>query len=41
MLDKKMSCKQLEGICAALDKNEQYQKFKVIRIKFLPWVMIV
>jgi Na+-transporting NADH:ubiquinone oxidoreductase subunit C len=35
MLDKKMSCKHLEGICAALDKNEQYQKFKAYRDKVL------
>ena len=35
MLDKKMSCKHLEGICAALDKNEHYQKFKVYRDKVL------
>ena len=35
MLDKKMSCKHLEGICAALDKNEHYQKFKAYRDKVL------
>ena len=35
MLDKIMSCKQIEGICAALDKNEQYQKLKAYRDKVL------
>ena len=30
-----MSCKHLEGICAALDKNEHYQKFKAYRDKVL------
>lgn len=35
MLDKKMSCKHFEGICAALDKNEHYQKFKAYRDKVL------
>ena len=35
MLDKIMSCKQIEGICAALDKNEQYQKVKAYRDKVL------
>jgi Na+-transporting NADH:ubiquinone oxidoreductase subunit C len=35
MLDKNVSCKHLEGICAALDKNEQYQKFKAYRDKIL------
>ncbi len=35
MLDKIMSCKQIEGICAALDKNQQYQKFKAYRDKVL------
>lgn len=35
MLDKKMSCKHLEGICSALEKNEHYQKFKAYRDKVL------
>ena len=35
MLDKKEACKHLEGVCAALDKNEQYQKFKVYKDKVL------
>ncbi|MDD2660408.1 MAG: Na(+)-translocating NADH-quinone reductase subunit C [Methylococcales bacterium] len=35
MLDKNVSCKHLEGICAALDKNERYQKFKAYRDKIL------
>ena len=35
MLDKKEACKYLEGVCAALDKNEQYQKFKIYKDKVL------
>ncbi len=35
MLEKKMSCKHLEGISAVLDKNEYYQKFKAYRDKVL------
>jgi Na+-transporting NADH:ubiquinone oxidoreductase subunit C len=35
MLDKKMSCKYLGNLCAALDKNEYYQKFKAYRDKVL------
>jgi len=35
MLDNKVSYKPLENICAALDKNEHYQKFKVYRDKVL------
>jgi Na+-transporting NADH:ubiquinone oxidoreductase subunit C len=35
MLDKIMSCKQVEGICAALDKNEHYQKFIAYKDKVL------
>ncbi|MDD5319130.1 MAG: Na(+)-translocating NADH-quinone reductase subunit C [Methylococcales bacterium] len=35
MLDKKMSCKRFESFCAALDKNEHYQKFKAYRDKVL------
>lgn len=35
MLDKKMSCKHLEGVCEALEKNGQYQKFKAYADKVL------
>jgi Na+-transporting NADH:ubiquinone oxidoreductase subunit C len=35
MLDNKVSCKHLESLCAALDNNEHYQKFKVYRDKVL------
>jgi Na+-transporting NADH:ubiquinone oxidoreductase subunit C len=35
MLDKKVSCKHLESICAKLDKSEQYQKFKAYAQKVL------
>jgi Na+-transporting NADH:ubiquinone oxidoreductase subunit C len=35
MLDKKMSCKYLESLCVALDRNEHYQKFKAYRDKVL------
>ena len=35
MLDKKVSCKHLEGICATLEKNEYYQKFKAYADKVL------
>jgi Na+-transporting NADH:ubiquinone oxidoreductase subunit C len=35
MLDKKESCKHLEGICATLEKNEYYQKFKAYADKVL------
>jgi Na+-transporting NADH:ubiquinone oxidoreductase subunit C len=35
MLDKKVSCKHLENLCAALDKNEHYQKFKAYKDKVL------
>ncbi|MGR8998688.1 MAG: Na(+)-translocating NADH-quinone reductase subunit C [Gammaproteobacteria bacterium] len=35
MLDKKMSCKYLGNLCAALDKNEYYQKFRAYRDKVL------
>ncbi len=35
MLDKKMSCKYFESLCAALDRNEHYQKFKAYRDKVL------
>ena len=35
MLDKKISYKPLESICAALDKNQYYQKFIVYKDKVL------
>ena len=35
MLDKKVPCKHLTGVCAALEKNEYYQKFKTYADKVL------
>lgn len=35
MLENKQSSNPLNGLCAALDKNENYQKFKVYRDKVL------
>ena len=35
MLENKQSSNPLNGLCAALDKNESYQKFKVYRDKVL------